>query len=281
MNLNFIDYREKLGIAFDDKDKCDYFMVLIFNSLDKIYSETFCGLDFLEYSNFCNFAGIKIDRSLYGLSHSRERFQACLQVLEKHKKDMKDFLSYYICFINCLNKERAPSFDKKTFLTLLTHSLDEAHISYSLMDNDNKYFIFPRGAKELDNALVTETFEWLSKYPLTKKAWISAIKAYTDSTELTASETADNFRKALERFFQEFFNSQKNLENLKSEYGTFLTEKDIPSELKNNFEKILEGYTNYINNYAKHHDKTSKNVLEYIMYQTGNLIRFLITLKED
>ena len=68
---------------------------------------------------------------------------------------------------------------------------------------------------------------------------------------------------------------------MKSEYGDYLKEKGVPSELSNNFEKLLDLYTKYINNYAKHHDKTSKNVLEYIMYQTGNLIRLLITLKQD
>ena len=36
-----------------------------------------------------------------------------------------------------------------------------------------------------------------------------------------------------------------------------------------------------MNNYAKHHNKTSRNVLEYIMYQTGNIIRLLITLKQE
>ena len=36
-----------------------------------------------------------------------------------------------------------------------------------------------------------------------------------------------------------------------------------------------------MNNYAKHHNKTSKNVLEYIMYQTGNIIRLLITLNQE
>jgi len=38
--------------------------------------------------------------------------------------------------------------------------------------------------------------------------------------------------------------------------------------------------TNFMNGYAKHHDKASKKVLEYIMYQTGNIIRLLVTLKE-
>lgn len=37
---------------------------------------------------------------------------------------------------------------------------------------------------------------------------------------------------------------------------------------------------NYINNYAKHRDATSNRLLEYLMYQTGNIIRLLITLKQ-
>ena len=35
-----------------------------------------------------------------------------------------------------------------------------------------------------------------------------------------------------------------------------------------------------MNGYAKHHDKTELNVLEYLMYQTGNIISLLITLKQ-
>jgi len=57
--------------------------------------------------------------------------------------------------------------------------------------------------------------------------------------------------------------------------------KGVPTELRNNFETLLQSYTNFMNEYAKHHDKTSKDVLEYIMYQTGSLIRFIITLKND
>ena len=60
-----------------------------------------------------------------------------------------------------------------------------------------------------------------------------------------------------------------------------MTSKGVPAELKNNFEKLLESYTNYMNNYAKHHDKVSQNVLEYIMYQTANLMRLVIMLKTD
>ena len=56
---------------------------------------------------------------------------------------------------------------------------------------------------------------------------------------------------------------------MKSEYGDFLTSKGVPAEIKNNLEKILDLYAKYMNNYAKHHDKTGQNVLEYILYASG------------
>lgn len=60
-----------------------------------------------------------------------------------------------------------------------------------------------------------------------------------------------------------------------------MKENGIPKEIVNNFETLLQAYTNFMNSYAKHHDKTERNILEYIMYQTGNIIRLLITLKKE
>ena len=95
------------------------------------------------------------------------------------------------------------------------------------------------------------------------------------------SQVADGFRKALESFFQEIFGFDKSLENLLSEYGSFLKKRGIPSEISDDFRKLLDAYTHFNNNYAKHHDKATSNVLEYIMYATGNIMRLVITLKNS
>ena len=63
------------------------------------------------------------------------------------------------------------------------------------------------------------------------------------------------------------------------DYGKFLRDCDVPKEISNNFEKLIKQYSDFMNNYAKHHDKVSINILEYIMYQTGNTIRLLQTLR--
>ena len=65
------------------------------------------------------------------------------------------------------------------------------------------------------------------------------------------------------------------------EYGRYLKSIGVPAEITGNMETLLQAYANFMNGYAKHQDATSMNVLEYIMYQTGNIIRLLITLKQE
>ena len=123
------------------------------------------------------------------------------------------------------------------------------------------------------------TLDWLSSYPRAHAAFIKALKDYAGAATDTASEVADKFRKVLETFFQEFFGGNKSLENYKADYGNYLKTHGIPKEISGNLETLLQAYTNYINNYSKHRDATSDTLLEYLMYQTGNIIRLLLTLK--
>ena len=60
----------------------------------------------------------------------------------------------------------------------------------------------------------------------------------------------------------------------------YLEEKGVPKEISNELKKLLNMFTKYNNNYAKHADRSGINVLEYIMYQTGNIMRLMIKLNE-
>lgn len=277
--MDFIDYREKLGVGLSDNEKIKKFYIKIFNILDGLDDGRTMRVDFNEYYAFCNDTGTEMNVNLIDERDGFRRFAHCVSILKSHKQDIRDFLSFYIWFINSYKNQNNYPWDRKKFVSLLTKSLDECHISYSLIEEDGRFFVFPKGAKELDDALVSEPLDWLKDYPATHKAFVKALKAYSEVTEENASDVADLFRKALETFFQEFFNTSKSLENLKSEYGTYMKNKGVPTEISNNLETLQQSYTNFMNGYAKHHDKTSINVLEYLMYQTGNMIRLLITLK--
>ena len=194
-----------------------------------------------------------------------------------YESDIREFLAKYSVLLYLLKGYPQAH---QHFWNILQDNLGEASIQYELLNDGDGVFVFPKGAPEMDNALISEPLSWLSTYPKTHTAYVKALKEYSEATPDNASDIADKFRKALETFFQEFFACDKALENCKGLYGGYLKSQNIPTEITANFETLLQAYTNFINGYAKHHDKTGLNVLEYIMYQTGNIIRLLITLKQ-
>ena len=274
--MDFIDYRKKLGIGFDNRELENFFFTRMWNMLDNnIFICNRITVD--EYFDFCMAIG-------YSFNHEIQDFEIwdeIMRIFSENNRSLREFLPYYIFLINCQENNNQKKVIKEWLIDLLKNCLDMSHIPYELVKENDDYFIFPKGAKELDDALVSNVLTWLEDYPLSHKAFVKALKEYSKEDEEKVSDVADLFRKALETFFQEFFKSSKSLENIKSEYGSYMKNKGVPTELRNNFETLLQSYTNFMNGYAKHHDKTSKDVLEYIMYQTGSLIRFTITLNND
>lgn len=275
--MKTIDYRKRLSLNFDNDEKIEILQTRIYNML-------------FEFEEQKDKWGLQLEITTVVRDFSNEIGkmlpweQKNLQVIYCYiliQDSITSLVFNFITFFNVLNK-RYPNYTIIEQLQLkFLQSLDSLNIKYEKELDDDGIFIFPKGAEELDSALVSEPLEWLKDYPSAHGAFIKALKAYAECTENNASDVADLFRKALESFFQEFFNSEKSLENMISDYGNYLKNNGIPKEISNNFEKLLNQYTDFMNNYAKHHDKTSVNVLEYIMYQTGNIIRLLITLKKQ
>lgn len=281
--MDWLDYREKLGIGFCDDNKFKYFKTKIFNALNVVSQDPYSGcMDNEEYYAFCGMAGMPINLNYDMDYHSRDRFEHCLCIIER-TTTLNEFLAYYLALTNSIKREKSSEhyWVRETFSKLLCSMLNESHIPFELLKDNGEYFVFPKGAKELDDALVSQPLEWLKNYQSAHMAWVKALKEYATLTEDNISEVADKFRKALETFMQEFFNCDKTLENCKALYGGYLKTQGVPKELVSNFETLLQMYTTFINAYAKHHDRTERKTLEYIMYQTGNVIRLLITLKQE
>lgn len=272
--MDFIDYRKKLGLNFSDEEKVKNFLAKAFCAFSEsiqIDNE----LPNNAFNNFCFNAGIKAQ-----LVYCNEYVDSPMvySFLQQQTEKLNSFLYYYSVFISSFEyKSKA----QESWINALNYWAKLSNFKIEIIEDDKNFFIFPKGAEELDDALVSEPLEWLNEYPKTRTEFVQALKDYSDLNDDNASDVADKFRKALERFFQEFFGKNGTLENLKKEYGTYMKGKGVPSELSNNLETLLQAYTNFINGYAKHHSKTNKNLLEYILYQTGNIVRLMITLKKE
>lgn len=279
--MDWIDYREKLGIGFNDDGKIKIFYTRISNVLNSLIQSGDVSITADEYFCFCDETGSRLDSSLMADYRGNERFRDCVHIIRDHESSFIDYLSYFVWFVNSVKDEDWRPWNRNNYKILLTRCLKDAHIQYELLEGDGRIFVFPKGADEMDAALVSQPLSWLSAYPKAHAAYVKALKEYSEATPDNASDIADKFRKTLETFFQEFFSCDKSLENCKGLYGSYLKSQNVPPEISANFETLLQSYTNFINGYAKHHDKTGLNVLEYIMYQTGNIIRLLITLKQE
>lgn len=274
--MDFIDYREKLGIGFNDRELENMFFNRIFNVLDDLDGMN-NQISREEYFHFCRYTGYPMQ---HGIT-AGAGWEIILRILHKNNGSVREFLPYYMFMINCQEDNEHKPWTKEAFKNLICNCLFISHIPYEVYEENGGYFVFPKGAEEMDTALVSQPLSWLSEYPGAHRAYIKALKEYSEATPENASDVADKFRKVLETFFQEFFACDKTLENCKGLYGEYLKNQNVPSEIRSNFETLLQAYTNFMNGYAKHHDKTALNVLEYIMYQTGNIIRLLITLKRE
>lgn len=275
--MDFLDYREKLGVGFCDEDKAGFLITNLISYAKVKFSSV--GVEKFVY--YLLDTGSPIRQNELVIGHEmmdEERGNAITNILLAHQDVLEDFLSYFIPLINRSDKKER--IEHKRFLETMFRT---AHIPYEILEENDRYFIFPKGAEELDNALVSQPLEWLIAYPKSHTAFVKALKRYSEATADSASEVADLFRKALETFFQEFFGGGRSFEKYVSDhtYEQYLDARGVPSDMRTEFKNTAESYYKLINNNAKHHDKTRLNILEYLMYQTGNIIRLLITLKQE
>lgn len=281
--MNWLDYREKLGIDFSDEKKGDFCISLILNKLDDYFDSRSKKLDFVdflawnsiseeEYRMFCQTTGLR-----YGDILSPNRFKV-VNALTEHKTNFKDFVAHYVALINCLSN-RENGLKQETLLNILDSAFNDSKLKYAIWKEDDKYFIFPKGAKELDYALVSEPLEWLKDYPQAHKTYCIALKQYADGIYIR--DVADNLRKALEEFLQEFLGNSKNLETNKTEICKYLGTQGVDAGITGLFQPLINSYKNINDRIAKHNDAVDDKLLEFLLYQTGVLIRMVISIKQN
>ena len=276
--MKWIDYREKLGLCFNDSDKFSYLQNRMLNFIDLLDQ----GHSFHISEECYRLYAINIgEYDIYYTGNAIFQIKKSISIAENIKELISKYIAFYNAYTAC--KSGYYSDFSNELLMFLKKSLESVNILFEIHNDEDGVFIYPKGAKELDDALVSTPLEWLNDYPKSHVAFTKALKVYSEAKPSNASDIADKFRKALETFFQEFFGGGRSLEKYVTDrtYEQYLDQCGIPAELRDELKNTVTAYSRFINNNAKHHDKTSVNILEYLMYQTGNIIRLLITLKQE
>lgn len=135
---------------------------------------------------------------------------------------------------------------------------------------DGKFYL--SGAKELDEALVSDTLEWLSSYPATQKQFAVALDHYKKSiqTPSAGKDAITNSYTSVEALAKEILKNDRSFDKNSDE----LVEKlGLPKEYKN----IVHYYKQLAHKYGSRHagsDPIHKEV-ESFVYLTGLLLRLM------
>lgn len=275
--MDFLDYREKLGIGFEDSEKQELFMTKIQVFLQSHNDYPFSRKQEIDFCFQIGEECFSDNDTVLNINWKKsepEGLQKAWTYFENKKGDFKGFLVTIVAFANAYYED---SDVKADIYSTIKQALTESHIPYEILTDDDGLFFFPKGAEELDDALVSEPLMWLESYPKAHSTFCRALKQYADGEH--TRDVADNLRKALEEFLQEYLENNKNLETNKNEVCKFLGEKGVDAEFCSMLHSLLNTYKTINDKYAKHHDALDDNLLEFIMYQTGVFIRMLIVVK--
>lgn len=272
--MDWLDYREKLGLGFNDKGKVKYFYTKISNVLRDLLGRGACMLTADEYFKFCNMTGTVMKTNGADGVYFVDEFGEIVETLLNHMKSLNEFLAFYIVFLNCQDNTINRYYTRDSFKNLLVNCLKEAHIQHEVLEDKDGYFVFPAGDPMMDKDLVSDVLSWLDKYPGTKKTYVNALKQYADGIYIR--DAADNLRKALETFLQEFLQNDKNLDNNKGEICKYLTSQGADPSIGGMYKSIISTYKDINDKTVKHNDKIDARLLEFLLYQTGLLIRMVL-----
>lgn len=266
--MKWIDYRDRLGIGFSDSNKAK---ILANNIATFIKNGAInSGYTADDYYCFCLMTG-----TLYSMPYPETE---CLYRLFSEKKlSIPQIISYYVAFVNTQNN--ATKNHKKTLIEALGEFLENLNIQYEVLNDKDGYFLFPNGAAELDDALVSQPLEWLKEYPKSYKTYCIALRQYSEGIYIR--DVADNLRKTLEAFLQEFLCNNKNLETNKNEICKYLGTQGVDAGISGLFQPLITAYKNINDRIAKHNDQVDKKLLEFLLYQTGVLIRMVLVVKQE
>ena len=246
----------------------------IFNVLDALYDMD-NQISEKEYFEFCMETG-------YPMQHDiivGECWDIVIDILRSNSDTIKEFLPYYMYFINCQEDKEYKPWTRERFKQLICNCLKDTHIPFDVLEENGAYFIFPKGAKELDDTLVSEPLEWLKEYPQAHKTYCIALKQYSDGIYIR--DVADNLRKALEDFLREFLGNNNDFNKNKKEVESYLKSQNADSHLITLLCSLLNHYYLLNNEVAKHNDKMDEKYLEFLLYQTGIFLRTLIIVKRE
>lgn len=134
-------------------------------------------------------------------------------------------------------------------------------------------------AKELDLPLVEKTRHWLERYSASLKLFNQAKLKYDHG--IFERNVLDDLRLALELLLKQILNNNKSLENQLPNIGSYLKVHGASPQIGNMFQRLLDCYINYQNDYVKHTDKLKEEEIEFVFEVTSSFMKHIVRISRQ
>ena len=134
-------------------------------------------------------------------------------------------------------------------------------------------------AEDLTLDLVEETHHWLTPHPAANKVFSEALSKY--KSNVLQRNLLDDFRLSLELLCKALLGNDKSLENQSSLLGDYIKDHGGSKEVRNMFQKVLEYYSKYQNEYVKHNDAVVEPEITFIVELTCSLMKYLLQIENS
>ena len=127
-----------------------------------------------------------------------------------------------------------------------------------------------------ENVSENSTLLTLKPYRIAYRHYSNGLAKHQDG--IYERNTLDDMRAALEALIFEIIGKEKTLENQVSIICTMLDDHGVKPEIRNLFQKTLDYFTKYQNNYVKHNDEVDPAEVSFVIEWTGVLMKYIINM---
>ncbi len=159
-------------------------------------------------------------------------------------------------------------------------ALELSNIESNLViDNNDTLLFYPEGEKFLDNNLVNDVLSFLSSQPLV--LFEDALRQYEVGDVSNFWKAIESLRKCLEEFLRDEFKNKENFENNKKNLSSLLKSKNTNPQISKLITQVPAYLDQYFNEKTKHQTESiTKEDAEFLIYQTGTLLRYIHLLNQ-
>jgi len=128
--------------------------------------------------------------------------------------------------------------------------------------------------RELDVPLIEEARHWLHDHPKVL-ALLEQAKLKYDA-KIFQRSLIDDLRLGLELLLKSVLGNSKSLENQVALIGARLKDRGASPQFTNMFQKLLDLYCKYQNDYVKHDDNLPEQEIEFIFELTASFMKHIV-----